>query len=174
MPNFHHTWVYIYPPHVLFSTYKPTISARTTTTTIIIIIPNYQAMNRNRITQEYPNNRPPPSLSTLQRLRLPHIFRNPFLPGNALPLGIRGKRAYVPGQEKLRVRDFVGEGGRGDEPGVGYRILVALDRVKRKGEEMMMMMKQHRQEEVRGRKEGGGARKSEREREKWSRGFYTP
>lgn len=54
---------------------------------------------------------------------------------------------------------------RGDEPGGGYRILVALDRVKRRGEEM-------KQQEVR-RKEGE-LRKRESESEKWSRGFYTP
>ena len=55
-------------------------------------------------------------------------FQNPFSSTNE-PLGGNGKRAYVPGQESLRVGDY---GIRADRPGAGWRILHALDEVRKK------------------------------------------
>lgn len=77
------------------------------------------------------------------------------------------------------MKDYVGEGRRGDEPGVGYRILAALDRVRRRGEEEGKGLEVRRNgggsRESGMRKEGGeGGRKRESEREKWARRFYTP
>lgn len=80
-------------------------------------------------------NPPPKKLSQYPR---PHAFLNPFTPSSATPptpLGQHGKRAYVAGQEKLRVADY--SRYRADEPGVGWKMVRVLDGMRRRVEMRM-------------------------------------